>query len=248
MYNNNEFCIANSEKYKFISNLYKLEFPASMLIFGEPQSGKSHFLLNLLKDVKHNFDEIIIYLGAKDSAPAFLDLIEKGKKPVIKILFNYDEKDLTTYYENLENNQEQLIKMNKIPKKVLIIADDIYSFPSFMRTNRTKPSIIEKMYANYRHLNLSIIINSQRLKQIVPSIRSMFKYGFITSLGRSDIEELSKENENIYFDKNSIIKAYEQVRKRDESKGHIFFINKHTTEKQRFQHIKPNNTIEIINP
>ena len=99
-----------------------------------------------------------MYLGAKDSAPAFLDLVEKNKNPVIKILFNYDEKDLNEYCQKLEDKQLALIKMKRTPKRILLLADDIYSFPSFMRTNRQNPSIIEKLFANYRHLNLSIII------------------------------------------------------------------------------------------
>lgn len=243
----NNFVTAFSEHHKFNSGLYNLEFPATVLVYGEPKSGKTYFVLNLLKDIKHNFDEIIMYLGCKDSAPAFLDLVEKNKNPVIKILFNYDEKDLNEYCQRLEDKQLALIKMKKTPKRILLLADDIYSFPSFMRTNRQNPSIIEKLFANYRHLNLSIIITSQRLKQIIPSVRSMFKYAFICSLGKSDIKELSEENENIYFDKHAIIKAYEQVRKRNEAKGHIFFINKDAPEHQRFQHIKPDNSIEIIN-
>jgi len=242
----NNFVTAFSEHHKFNSNLYKLEFPATILVYGEPKSGKTYFVLNLLKDIKHHFDEIVMYLGAKDSAPAFLDLVEKNKNPVIKILFNYDEKDLNEYCQKLEDKQLALIKMKRTPKRILLLADDIYSFPSFMRTNRQNPSIIEKLFANYRHLNLSIIITSQRLKQIIPSVRSMFKYAFICSLGKSDIKELSEENENIYFDKHAIIKAYEQVRKRNEAKGHIFFINKDAPESQRFQHIKPDNSIEII--
>ena len=246
--NNNHFVTAFSEHHKFSSNLYNLEFPATILVYGEPKSGKTHFVLNLLKDIKQNFDEIVMYLGAKDSAPAFLDLIEKNKTPVIKILFTYDEKDLNEYCKRLEDKQLALIKAKQRPKRILLLADDIYSFPSFMRTNRQNPSVIEKLFANYRHLNLSIIITSQRLKQIIPSVRSMFKFAFICSLGRSDIEELSKENENIYFDKNAICKAYEQVRKREEAKGHIYFVNKDATEQDRFQHVKPDNSIEIIHP
>ena len=245
---NSQFVTAFSEHHKFNSDLYNLEFPATILVYGEPKSGKTYFVLNLLKAIKQNFDEIIMYLGAKDSAPAFLNLIEPKKKPIIKILFNYSESDLNEYCKKLEDNQLQLIKANKTPKRILLLADDIYSFPSFMRTNRQNPSVIEKLFANYRHLNMSIIITSQRLKQIIPSVRSMFKYAFVCSLGKSDIEELSKENENIYFDKNDIKNAYELVRKREDAKGHIFFINKDAPEYQRFNHVKPDNTVNIIMP
>lgn len=244
--NKNNFITAFSENHKFNSDLYNLEFPATILVYGEPKSGKTYFVLNLLKDIKQHFDEVIMYLGAKDSSPSFLELAEKNKKPTIKILFNYDEKDLNDYCNKLENAQISLIKMNKTPKRILLLADDIYSFPAFMRTNRQNPSVIEKLFANYRHLNMSVIITSQRLKQIIPSVRSMFKYAFVCSLGKSDINELCEENENTYFNKKQIASAYEKVRKREEAKGHIFFINKDAPEHKRFQHIQPNNSIEII--
>jgi hypothetical protein len=242
------FVTAFTEKCKFKTDLYNLEFPATILVFGEPKSGKTHFVLNLLKKIKSDFDEIVLYLGSKDTAPSFLELIPNNHKPIIKILFNYNEDDLKKYYDKIEDDQIKLIKAKKNPKRYLIVADDIYSFPQLMKTNRQNPSVIEKLFANYRHLNLSIMITSQRLKQITPSLRGMFKYAFICSLGRKDIDELSKENENVYFSKQDIIDSYEFVRKRDNALGHIFFINKDVPEKDRFQYITPSNQIEIIEP
>ena len=57
LYMSNQFITAFSEHHKFNSGLYNLEFPATVLVYGEPKSGKTYFVLNLLKDIKHNFDE-----------------------------------------------------------------------------------------------------------------------------------------------------------------------------------------------
>ena len=46
--NKNIFITAFSENHKFNSDLYNLEFPATILVYGEPKSGKTYFVLNLL--------------------------------------------------------------------------------------------------------------------------------------------------------------------------------------------------------
>jgi hypothetical protein len=243
--NKNKFSTAFSEKYQFNDDIYKLSFPASILIFGNPNSGKTHFLLNLLKDLMTKVDEIIIYLGAKDSANAFLNLPEKNNKCIIKILFNFKEDDLREYYKNLELSQLRLIKNNKPPKKIVLVADDIFGLPSFMKTSRTNPAIIEEMFANYRHINISIIITSQKFKQVIPSLRTMFKYCFITSLGGKDIKQMAEENETLTFNEKDIIDAYKKTRPDTKERGHLFFID-NMEEMDKFNHIHPDNSITIF--
>ena len=244
------FISAYSELYKWESTLYNLVFPLSMIILGVPSSGKTYFLLHLLKSIMMNFDEIIVYLGSKDSANSFLDLAKNYKKNQLKfkILLKYDEKDLRTYYKKLEDEQELLIKNNKPPKRILLLFDDIFGLPNLMKTNRTNPSIIEEIYANYRHLNLSIILTSQKLKQIIPSIRMMSKYIFITSIGASDIKNISEEHENIFFNKKEIINIYSKIRKLENPLGNLFFIDNSSAEKERFKHIDEGNNVSIIYP
>ena len=246
-----KFITAYSEKYLYNCPLYNLIFPCSIIVLGVPKSGKSYFILNLLKEILANFDEVIVYLGSKDSGESFLNLAKKYKKSELKfnVLFKYNEEDLRKYYKKLEDEQQILIKNNKPPKRILIIGDDIFGLPQFMKTNRTNPSIIEEIYANYRHLNLSIIVTSQKYKQIIPSLRSMSKYIFVCSVGSKDIKQISEEHDNIYFDEKDIITTYSNIRKNHENPlGHIFFIDNDESEKNRFKHIFPNNTVEIIQP
>ena len=79
-----KFITAYSEKYLYNCPLYNLIFPCSIIVLGVPKSGKSYFILNLLKEILANFDEVIVYLGSKDSGESFLNLAKKYKKSELK--------------------------------------------------------------------------------------------------------------------------------------------------------------------
>lgn len=240
----NKIVTAFSEAHEWKDSIFELTWPAVVTIYGTPKSGKTYLLLRLLQNIKHHFHEIVVYLGAKDATNTFMDLApEKGKKgPVIKILYNYDESDLRQYYHKLEDTQLELINNNKKPKNVLIVADDILTFAGFMKTNRHAPSILEEIAANYRHINLSLIITSQRYMQVIPALRSLnFKYMFVCSLGKTDLQKISEEHENMYFDKNEIQDLFFDIRKN--GLGHILLIDNDSFDKDRIKYVHPDNSI-----
>jgi Poxvirus A32 protein len=232
----NNFATAFSEKHAFTTRKHQIKCPMTMTIYGVPASGKTHFLLDLLDDMKSNFDEIIVYLGAKDAAPQFLNLVDtKIKKPIIKVLYTYNENDLREYYRKLENNQIELIKAGKAPKKVLFVFDDILGLTNLMKTSVSKPSIIQEMFANHRHCNISIIITSQRIKSVIPTIRGLSKYIFVTSLGTNDISILAEENQNMYYSKKDIIDGFEKTR--HNGMGHLLLVDNSCKEDERLKHV-----------
>jgi hypothetical protein len=236
---------AFSEAHEWKDNFIGLTWPSIVTIYGTPKSGKTYFLLNLLKSIKGHFDEIVCYLGAKDATAKFLELAEKDKKPVIKILYTYDGKDLRSYYKKLEDTQLALIKSKKKPKNILIVADDILTFPGFMATSRHSPSPLEELAANYRHINLSMIITSQRYMQVIPSLRSLnFKHMIVCSLGKSDIQKIGEEHENMYFDKNEIQDIFFNIRK--DGLGNLMLIDNDAFDKDRIKHIKPDYSVVKI--
>ena len=111
----------------------KFNFPALITVFGTPKSGKSFFVFHLLKEIKNNFDRIIIYLGTKDAAAGFLELVdEKKKKPQINVLFKYDANDLYNYFKKLEEQQLKLIEAKKSPQRILLVFDDILGLHGLM--------------------------------------------------------------------------------------------------------------------
>jgi Poxvirus A32 protein len=238
---------AFTEKDQFSHGKYN--FPALFTVFGTPKSGKSYYVFNLLKEIKDNFDRIIIYLGTKDAAAGFLGLADKDakKKPQINVLFKYDANDLYAYFKKLETEQLQLIEANKKPKRVLLVFDDILGLHGFMTTNRAKPSPIHEISANYRHLGLSVIITSQSYMDVIKPIRALnFKYCIITSVGMKDLKLIGEEHENLYFSGKDIIEIFKNIR--SHGIGNCMLISNDDDDLNRFWWIHKDGQITNIKP
>jgi hypothetical protein len=237
---------AFTEKDQF--SYHKYNFPALFTIFGTPKSGKSYYVFQLLKEIKNNFDRIIIYLGTKDSAGGFLSLVdEKKKKPQINVLFKYDPDDLYKYFKKLETDQIKLIEAKKSPQRILLVFDDILGLHGFMTTTRSKPSPIHEISGNYRHLGISVIITSQSYMDVIKPIRSLnFKYCIITSVGMKDLKTIGEEHENLYFSGKDIIQFFKSIR--SNGIGNCMLISNDDDDKHRFWWIHPDNKITNIEP
>ena len=237
---------AFTEKDQFSHGKYN--FPALFTIFGTPKSGKSYYVFHLLKEIKKNFDRIIIYLGTKDAAAGFLSLVdEKSKKPQINILFKYVPEDLYKYFKKLEDEQLKLIAMKKPTQRILMVFDDILGLHGFMQTNRAKPSPIHEISANYRHLGISVIITSQSYMDVIKPIRALnFKYCIITSVGMKDLKLIGEEHENLYFSGKDIIDIFKKIR--SNGIGNNLLISNDDPDITRFWWIHPDGEITNIKP
>lgn len=237
---------AFTEQDEFTYSKYK--FPALFTVFGTPKSGKSYYVFHLLKEIKNNFDRIIIYLGTKDAAAGFLSLTDKkSKKPQINILFKYDPDDLYKYFKKLEIEQLKLIEAKKSPQRILFLFDDILGLHGFMTTNRAKPSPIHEISANYRHLGISVIITSQSYMDVIKPIRALnFKYCIITSVGMKDLKQIGEEHENLYFSGKDIIEIFKNIR--SNGIGNCMLISNDDDDLHRFWWLHANGEITNIKP
>jgi hypothetical protein len=237
---------AFSEKHKWIYEPLGLTFPCMISVIGRPNSGKTYFTLDLLSKIKNNFDEIIIYLGAKDTAPEFLKLVNKEtKKPVVKVLFKYSENDLRTFYKKLEDRQLKLVDQKKKPINLLFVFDDILGFHGLMNMSRNKPSMIQELSANYRHVNASMIITAQNYMKLIPEMRCLnVTYLILCSVAVSDKKKIAEEHETSQHDKKIIPHIFDEIR---EDIGHLTLIDNHSKrEDDKFKHIYPDGHLEIF--
>lgn len=135
----------------------------TMLIFGIPSSGKSHLLKSIIYNAskKSQFDHCILLCATKNS-PDYTYIPDEYKYDA------FDVQAIENYLNFCKKHNE-----NKIKTRGLIIMDDICGDMHF------KGDLMKKLFCNYRHYGLSIIVCSQVIIDIPPYLRSIIKYGCI---------------------------------------------------------------------
>ena len=137
-------------------------------VIGKRGSGKSYLAIQLLiskTGLKDKFDDIILISPTMDYDRKweFLDISEKKKfrefsQELVDVLF--------TMFEQ---------KSNKNPdERYLIVFDDCVSSHQFNK--RTNYSALNKLAFLGRHINVSMVIISQKYKAIPFQVRSQFDY------------------------------------------------------------------------
>ena len=244
MSNNKLAAFTESDKFKY--NIF--EFCASFLIIGSPMSGKSYSTFDLLKNIKNEFDKIVVFLGTKDSAPAYLDLADDKKKkgPVINVIFKYNGEDFMKYLLKTENENIELIKRKKPVPRQLFIFDDILGLPSLMSYSRSSPSGLATLASNYRHYGISFIVCNQTYMDCIKNVRLTAKYIIIAGVGLKDMLTIFSEHENIYFPSKDLVIIYKKLR---ENPYHMLLINNAKPDRERFWEIHSDlKTITNIKP
>jgi hypothetical protein len=150
-------------------NLFDL--PMRVLCIGKSQfSGKSSFLLNILGQedkrlYKDDFegDNIYIFSGSLKSDTKIKNLINQFDIPPENLNDGYDEDLLEAIFDLTEENYNEDMESGSKPKNTLIILDDV----SFSGSLKSKSNgIINKIFCNGRHINLSIIATAQKYSQL----------------------------------------------------------------------------------
>jgi hypothetical protein len=159
----------------------------SMLICGKPGSGKTNFLMNILNQKGKNriyrkiFKHILIVSPSVSSLPE--GLLE-GIPP--EQMFNELNEDVEDMIN--DNYNSYLESPNKNYSQLLIL-DDIAAYL------KLKKNIVflNKMFFNYRHKRLSIILTSQYIYQVPKSVRANLTDVVLFEPTVSELETIRKE-------------------------------------------------------
>lgn len=150
--------------------------PNVWLIVGKKGSGKSTFILNLLRKkemYRRAFDNIYLVSPSAEKDDKFDKLIKELKENN-NFYNDCDNETLTEIRERVQQfnteflEDEKNIKKKKKPNSLLILDDCI----SDLNKNSEIKNTINKMVMNSRHLKLHIWIVSQKYKLISTAIRS----------------------------------------------------------------------------
>lgn len=142
-------------------------------IIGKRGSGKSNLLLNALEHkifYKNYFDNIIFCSPTARNDKKFSDLVEEVEE-MNNFYDDLDEDILTEIIDKIESFNNNFDIKNKKgerePRNLLIFDDCIHLLPK-----STQKSKLHEIITTNRHLNTSIIITSQRFKNINTLIRA----------------------------------------------------------------------------
>lgn len=159
---------------KHYSKHQLFDLPMRLLIVGKSQlSGKSNFIVNLMlrPDMYNEYfdgEDIYIVSASIDIDKKLQILIETKEIPDYNLFREYDEEVLMTLYDDIEEQYKEAIDNNEKPKNKIIIFDDI-SFKGDLK--KKQHGVINKIFSNGRHINLSSIITAQKYSDILTGAR-----------------------------------------------------------------------------
>jgi len=155
--------------YKKKGNCFDLPF--RILLIGKSQySGKSSFAVNLLcqdddRLYKKEFDgdNIYIFSNSIKTDTKIKLIISQFEVPEENTFEEYDDDMLGAIYELTEEDYNEALEEKEKPKNTLVILDDI-AFDGSLK-NKVAGNI-NRCFCNGRHVNLSIMVMSQKYSML----------------------------------------------------------------------------------
>ena len=194
----------NASRYKNIhDNLPKPPF--RQIIVGGTGSRKSSFLYSELSDknmYKDVFDYILIFNGSIDTNDGWMTL--NSKKTTVDVVNEFNPDELKNWYEQVIVQQNKRREKGERLFLYLIIFDDFVSDTRI--SNKNKPSIVDRLYQNGRHENISIVMLTQKYRMINPNQRANNTHSIIVmpTVNKTEIEAIASEHSGMYDEKDVI--------------------------------------------
>ena len=198
------------------------DLPARILIIGKSQlSGKTNFLCNILG--QENFylndfkgEKIFLISGSVKNDNKLQNLIECKEIEHQNIYSHYDEELLEAIYDMIQEEFEENIENKKQPENYLMIFDDM-SFSGIFKGKNF--GVINKMFSNGRHINLSVIVTAQKYSDIMTSARENMTLGIFFNCSDKQLDLITDDINYITTKKNFKKKFRETTREK-----HSFFV------------------------
>lgn len=158
-------------------------------------SGKTNFCGNILlkpEAYRNDFEgENMFIVSASLSNDEKLKTIIKEKEIPSQNLFSeYDEEMLMAVYQMIEEEYEEAVENQKTPKQYLIFFDDM-SFSGIFKGKNF--GIINKMFSNGRHINLSVLLTAQKATDIMTSAFENMSAGVFFNCSDRQLEKIETD-------------------------------------------------------
>jgi len=206
------------------------DIPFRMLIVGKSQlSGKTNFLCNILGQenfYKNDFkkgENIFLISASLNNDNKLQKLIQCLDIEHTNLYDTFDENIIEALYEMIQEEFEEKVRNNQKPDNYLIIFDDM-SFSGIFKGKNF--GIINKMFSNGRHINLSVIITAQKYSDIMTSARENMTMGVFFNCSDKQLD-LITEDINYLTTKKLFKKKFREIT----SEKHSFFVVNFTNDK-----------------
>ena len=155
----------NTEKYNIDKGkLFNMSF--RLILLAKSNQGKTNLLVNLLSQddkrlYKNDFDgdDIFIFSPSIKNDRKLQMLIKAKKIPDENLFEDYDPEVLDEIYKMVQDEYEKDIDEGDKPKHTLVVLDDL-AFSGALKDS-TKHSVVNKIFCNSRHINMSLICTAQ---------------------------------------------------------------------------------------
>lgn len=182
--------------------------PVTNVILGRVGSGKSSCLYSLLtegyvygKNKKSVFDEMVFYIGNKESNHA----LEKIKCKNKCILHEFNSQDFEQYLENLKEHQLERLEKNKHPLQVACVFDDMAGVQLLKKEKGKSYSVLERLLLTSRHeAHCSVFFLSQVYKSggfTTPLCRNNVMCWTIYNMSKPEMEKIAEDHSQQYSPK-----------------------------------------------
>jgi len=201
------------------------DVPFRLLLIAKSGQGKSSCALNLiLRDNFYNKDfhgeNIFVVSGSLKNDNKLRQLVISKEIPTSNQMLEYDEDKLEAIYEFITDVYLTHEEDKKKPPHFLLFLDDM-SFGGNLRKRMN--GVMSKIFCNGRHINLSVILTSQRYSDLLTTCRENASAMFVWSCSDRQLKTIA-DDVNILDDRRQFRKLF-----RDNTKGRDFFVVDYTS-------------------
>jgi hypothetical protein len=170
-------------------------------LIAKRNSGKSVLLKHLVQSELHKFHKCFVICPTENINRFYKDIVSEEN-----VFDSYDERWTNKLIDKMTEINSN--KPAKDRKHILLILDDCVS-----DTNFHQSPTIKKLFLRGRHINISLLITTQYIYLISPSMRNNLDYIFCGQMNKQSIDLLCSEFLSGDIDKNEFIKMFNRCTK-----------------------------------